>query len=49
MDSFDESNKLVFTNFMTLIIRGVGGFGFKGKPFQTLPKLPKRNPDMVNE
>lgn len=42
LDTFDnKSNQKLFTNYTNLIIRGVGGFGFKGNPFKTLPKIPK--------
>ncbi len=34
---------------MGLFIRGLGGFGFKGKTQNTLPKIPTRNPDKVVE
>lgn len=33
---------------MSFIIRGLGGFGFKGKgATKTLASIPKRNPDKV--
>jgi peroxisomal enoyl-CoA hydratase 2 len=33
---------------MSIIIRGMGGFGFKGKGImKPIPAIPKRNPDRV--
>lgn len=44
----DGKRELAFYNDMTLFLRGLGGFGFKGKGLITqLPEIPKRNPDFV--
>jgi len=37
---------LAFYNDMSILIKGLGGFGYKGKNImKTLPAIPKRNPD----
>jgi hypothetical protein len=44
----DGKEELAFTNDLSLIIRGLGGFGFKGKgATKSLAPIPKRNPDKV--
>jgi acyl dehydratase len=47
----DESGKKtpVLINTQGLFIRGIGGFGFKGKSPNVLPKIPTRVPDQVVE
>ncbi len=32
-----DTGKKVFTNYINLFIRGIGGFGSKGKPKNPLP------------
>lgn len=45
----DANNKesLVFTNYFSVFIRGIGGFNYKGLPQKTLPAKPKRAADAV--
>lgn len=44
----DGKEELAFINDMSIIIRGMGGFGFKGKgATKPLAAVPKRNPDRV--
>jgi hypothetical protein len=38
IESKDAKGQKVLTNTMSLIIRGVGGFGFKGLPMESLPQ-----------
>jgi len=46
----DSGNRVpLLVNHMGLFIRGLGGFGFKGKSQSTLPKIPERTPDKVIE
>lgn len=33
----------------SLFVRGIGGFGYKGKVKNVFPEIPKRAPDMVLE
>lgn len=40
---------MVFTNLYSLFIRGIGGFGSKGKPQKALPSKPTRKPDHTVE
>jgi len=45
----DDSGKRtpLLVQQMGLFIRGLGGFGFKGKSQNTLPKIPERKPDQI--
>jgi len=45
----DGKKELVFVNSLSIFIRGLGGFGFKGKPSPALPNLPARQPCKVLE
>ena len=45
----DNKKDLLFVNSLSLFIRGLGGFGFKGNPTPILPNLPKRQPDKILE
>jgi len=38
----DGKKDLLFINTLSLFIRGLGGFGFKGNPSPSLPNLPTR-------
>lgn len=50
MKNNDGKEELAFVNDMSIIIRGMGGFGFKGKgATKPLVSVPKRNPDKVIE
>jgi 3-hydroxyacyl-CoA dehydrogenase/3a,7a,12a-trihydroxy-5b-cholest-24-enoyl-CoA hydratase/multifunctional beta-oxidation protein/peroxisomal enoyl-CoA hydratase 2 len=44
-----DTNDLCVTVRMSLFIRGIGGFGYKGTIKSEYPSNPKRNPDMVQE
>lgn len=33
----------------SLFVRGIGGFGYKGKVKNVFPEIPKRQPDLVAE
>ena len=47
LNTYNESKELIFTNIISLFIRGIGGFGFKGdSKFQTkgLPNKPTGPP-----
>ena len=44
-----ETNELCVTVRMSLFIRGIGGFGYKGTIKTEYPKNPKRAPDMIKE
>jgi len=48
-DVTDGKKDLLFINSLSLFIRGIGGFGFKGKPSEQVPELPKRDPCKVLE
>ncbi len=44
----DGKEELAFINDLTMMIRGKGGFGFKGKgEFHDIPKIPEEKPDYV--
>lgn len=47
----DETGKetLAFINVMSVFIRGLGGFGYKGTPQPALPTPPNRPPTKVLE
>lgn len=42
-----DTKELHTTVRSSLFVRGVGGFGYKGKVRQQIPKIPKRAPDFV--
>jgi len=45
----DGKRTPLLVNTMGLFIRGLGGFGFKGRTNATLPKIPERSPCKVVE
>jgi len=45
----DSKKELLFMNSLSIFIRGLGGFGFKGNPSPALPNLPTRQPCKVLE
>ena len=44
-----ETNDLCVTVRMSLFLRGIGGFGYKGTIRNEYPELPNRQPDVVKE
>lgn len=44
-----ETRELHTTVRSSLFVRGIGGFGYKGKIKQSFPKVPKRVPDFTKE
>jgi len=44
-----DTQELVATVRSSLFVRGIGGFGYKGKIKNSYPKVPKRAPDFVGE
>mmetsp|Transcript_53117 Transcript_53117/g.60987 ORF Transcript_53117/g.60987 Transcript_53117/m.60987 type:complete len:301 (-) Transcript_53117:194-1096(-) len=45
----DGSKDLLCVNSISLFIRGLGGFGFKGRPSEAIPKTPTTTPTKVFE
>jgi len=46
----DDGKKIpLLKNTLGLFMRGMGGFGFKGRTSSTLPKIPERCPDKIIE
>lgn len=45
----DGTKDLLFINSISLFIRGLGGFGFKGRPAEVLPKIPTTTPTKILE
>ena len=43
----NNTESLVFVNNLSIFIRGLGGFNYKGLPQKNLPAKPKRSPDAV--
>jgi acyl dehydratase len=48
-DQKDEEGNLLSITTMKVFIRGIGGFGDKGKLKDVLPSVPKRSPDHSSE
>jgi len=46
-DVTTSKKELLFINSLSLFVRGIGGFGYKGKPTVPLPEIPKREPCKV--
>ena len=45
----DKKENLLFINYNSVFIRGIGGFNYKGLPQKNLPAKPKRAADAVVE
>lgn len=43
----NNSESLVFINYFSVFIRGIGGFNYKGLPQKNIPLKPKRAPDAL--
>jgi len=48
-DVTEGKKELLFVNSLSLFVRGLGGFGYKGKPSNALPEIPKRSADKTLE
>ena len=44
-----ESGEVVAKLYTSLFIKGIGGFGQRGKVITKIPKVPKRKPDAISE
>jgi len=51
LTTYDEKDKNrkspLFVNTFALFIRGLGGFGFKGLPSESLPTIPTKPADKI--